>query len=219
MKKNIQFLSILIGLLGAAQSSVAQSAITCNDFCVTGFQLDTLTHTLTATIHMGGTSSDFISYPYVRAITDVHGDTIATGTVNLFGMGGNTTSDYDTQTMLDSLPLNFTCTIHFQYFDSGFGAQNCSLPYPCTSTTKIEEKAGSPVWSLYPNPTSGHLFIQSPNILSHEAKWSVRNVYGQKVMSGQSVEEKLDISSLPKGVYTFDVIMNGKTTSQKIILY
>jgi hypothetical protein len=216
MRKRFYSTAITIFLFVCGVS--AQSAITCNDFCATAIHLDTLNNTLTVTLYMGGTSSDFISYPYIPAITNTQGDTIAAGTINSFGMIGNTTSDYDTQTALDSLSANFTCTIHFTYFDSNFGSATCLLPYPCTATTKINEEITKSGISVYPNPTRGLIYIKGYT-LSDNAAWIVRNVYGEKIISGQLTGEKIDISNLPKGVYFLDITNGSRMFSQKIILY
>lgn len=101
----------------------------CASFCVTDIALDSTGTYLEIPIFFDEDPSAFINYPYVTAVTDANGDTIATGNMNFFGQFGGTIQTYNASTALDSLPANFVATVYFRYDTSV-----CALSYPCPHT-------------------------------------------------------------------------------------
>lgn len=75
----------------------------------------------------------------------------------------------------------------------------------------VNEVKGSS-YSIYPNPTRGVIYITLP----HEASYTVLNVFGSNVQSGElfAGESKLDLSKLPNGIYT--IIIND--SMRKVII-
>jgi hypothetical protein len=89
-------------------------------------------------------------------------------------------------------------------------------PGPPESPTSVDKDAGDKL-ILYPNPTNGQLYLKGID------KESVVRVYGidGKMMKVQKVDGEstpLDITSLPKGGYFIEVLVDGKTRMVKRIL-
>ena len=205
--------SLLLILLSALSYVEAQT-IPCSSFCVTDLQIDTATSNLQVTIFFTGAGTLFINYPYVSAVKDNNGNTVATGTVNSFGQFGNTDYYYNTTTTLTSLPVNFNGTIYFNYTvyntsTSQLDSMVCALPYPCITSART----GDPVLSeqiIYPNPSNGKIIIESPNAVNNGSAWvEVYDILGNKVHRVDMKNRKtvVDLSTLSAGVYfvkTFD---------------
>ncbi|HUR30599.1 MAG TPA: T9SS type A sorting domain-containing protein, partial [Saprospiraceae bacterium] len=127
----------------------------CNLFCVTDIRMDTvLDDYMIVTIFFEGDSTDFINYPYVAVVLDQQGDTVGTSPIDLFDQIGNSSAEYHVQTVLDSIPSNFSAYIYFR-----FDTSTCVLTYPCTTSALI------PTFDLldfniYPNPFSTETVIQ-----------------------------------------------------------
>lgn len=68
--------------------------------------------------------------------------------------------------------------------------------------------------SIYPNPVSNVLKIDSPEGLNYE----ITNITGQKVLSGITDNTNLDLSKLESGVYIFRIIENGYSFIERIIV-
>jgi hypothetical protein len=79
---------------------------------------------------------------------------------------------------------------------------------PIVSVNEVKDQS----YSIYPNPTRGVLSITLP----HDAPYTVLNVFGSKVRSGElfAGENKLDLSKLPNGTYT--IIINNSI--RKVII-
>ncbi len=69
--------------------------------------------------------------------------------------------------------------------------------------------------SIYPNPTSGVLSI---NGLNGNANVSVTNVHGQLIFNAALVNNQLDMSNQPKGVYFIRIYNDDEMMIQKVIL-
>src|SRR4051812_23182383 len=112
--------TLLLLLIGLTSINSRSQTINCNSFCVTDIQLSTTPGDMVVTIFMGGSSGDFISYPYVLYVLNSTGDTIANhGSISSFGTFGNQSSTYDLPTTLSSIPANLNCTVFFRYYKTG----------------------------------------------------------------------------------------------------
>ena len=70
--------------------------------------------------------------------------------------------------------------------------------------------------SVYPNPTSGVLFVETPYAA---AQYRVFNLMGQQILSGKALGTmQIDFSGQPKGVYVLQVIGEGQMMTQKIVV-
>ena len=68
--------------------------------------------------------------------------------------------------------------------------------------------------SIYPNPTTGILYINSPLAVQ---RLVVSNLNGQVVLQQDHAGNAVDISSLPKGVYLLMITTNAGESVQKVI--
>ncbi len=66
---------------------------------------------------------------------------------------------------------------------------------------------------VYPNPTTGQIFIQGIENLEIE----VHNLLGKTVINKQIYQEPLDISHLPNGTYLLTIFYQGKIKHLKIV--
>jgi hypothetical protein len=77
--------------------------------------------------------------------------------------------------------------------------------------------------NAYPNPTSGNFTVEMPQeLLSQQAKLFVRNMSGELVYQTQlanvSPEHQVNLSSLPSGVYFFELQSSKLTIKGKRII-
>ncbi len=80
-----------------------------------------------------------------------------------------------------------------------FDAQNFNLhPIPC-SATQVNPLPSPTAWKVYPNPTSGLLFIDA----AQDAETSIRlfNAWGQELERFPSRSASVDLSTYPDGLY------------------
>jgi len=80
--------------------------------------------------------------------------------------------------------------------------------------TGIGDSPDANALSIYPNPASEYIVINSPG---QSVEVSIYNIAGQKVMSSFN-ETRLDISSLTKGLYFVDANVDGVSAVQKLIV-
>lgn len=90
----------------------------------------------------------------------------------------------------------------------------------CT-TTDITENSLSDNISLYPNPSTGEVFISTvlPSINTMDIK--VYNAIGESVISKRvntNQETKIDLSSNPDGIYLFEIKTSAGNITKKVIL-
>ena len=93
--------------------------------------------------------------------------------------------------------------------------QNSTVTVDCSGLVDINESQSNNL-HIYPNPTTGDLFISS-NIKINNI--SVYNIIGKEVISDAKTNNNiLDISQLSNGVYFIKMSMNNATVTKKIIL-
>jgi hypothetical protein len=182
-------------------ASVGQT-ITCSNFCITNIALDTNLANgfdIQITIEMTGNSSDFVNYPHVSSLINSFGDTIASGSLFWFGQIGGTTQDYPV-TLLPSA----ICTPNFLGYSAVFVFDNdtCTLSFPCTTSLTDEDSFGSNL-SIYPNPTTDFITIQSPlNLGVTPATIMIIDQTGRAMKTFETRSNTINISDLPNGFYT-----------------
>ncbi|WP_108869216.1 M14 family zinc carboxypeptidase [Aquimarina aquimarini] len=72
--------------------------------------------------------------------------------------------------------------------------------------------------SVYPNPVKdGILFVQTKHV-KNNLSYKIINYIGQTVMENQLSENKIDISSLPEGVYILRIDIDTKMITKKIMI-
>ncbi|MDP4269204.1 MAG: T9SS type A sorting domain-containing protein, partial [Bacteroidota bacterium] len=137
---------------------------------------------------------------WVPAPTSAIGQNWATPVILLKDVSGNPISNVNTISIrLSQTPL-FTAV-----YDNVkiLGKVHNGVP------TSIE--AGKPnVLSIYPNPATTYIVIPA------SAKASIFNLSGEMVKSAENCE-KVDVSSLPKGVYLVKMTVGNSTTQSKFV--
>jgi hypothetical protein len=184
---------VVLAYLGSMAVSRAQSPH-CGQFCITdiGYSL-AFPEGLVATLYFSSAdSTGFINYPYIAAVFDENGDTLATGSLNFFGQFANTSQNYPITSVVDSFPLHFTGSALF-YYDTLF----CTLPFPCTTPVYVLTAADKhkPL-HLYPNPVHGSLTIETGMYL-HDGEIELYNAFGQSVHSVGGLFGSTHAMSLP----------------------
>lgn len=195
----IKNLLLLVAVLASFASARAQS-INCNSFCLTDIAFDSaVTGRLNVNLFISGSNNDFINYPYVTAIVDSNGDTVATGGMEFFGQFGNTHQTYTaTTTTLATLPPDFNCIVYFHY-----DTIDCALPYPCEAATATHTPSVKNEVSISPNPSNGLFNLQIEGNLNRYSFIEVVDVNGKRVYNSpiQSSSNTIDLSSFAKGIY------------------
>jgi hypothetical protein len=93
--------------------------------------------------------------------------------------------------------------------------QNSTVTVNCSGSVDINEYQSNNL-HIYPNPTTGDLFISS-NIKINNI--SVYNIIGKEVISDAKTNNNLlDISQLSNGVYFIKISVNNTTVTKKIVL-
>ncbi len=110
------------------QDTVINPQIDCSLFCATDVALNPSLTAASISISFTGGPNDFINYPYAAFVTNLAGDTIATGNMNLFGQIGGTVATYD----VNVLPNEQWAPSQEVFIHFVFNNQLCVLPYPCT---------------------------------------------------------------------------------------
>jgi hypothetical protein len=205
MKSRLFLLCFILFSLTASSQSIS-----CDQFCVTniGYNL-AFPEGLVARILFTGDSQQFINYPYVIAILDENGDTLATGDIFYFGQISNTVQDYPVMAVADSFETEgFTGTVVFH-----FDTITCELPYPCaTSAIDNHATALSVSMQVVPNPVHHEAILYSTFDLDG-CEADLINFTGQVVqrftdLSGNNTH--LDIYHLSSGLYFLSVKREGK---------
>jgi hypothetical protein len=118
---------------------------------------------------------------------------------------------------LQSCINDFICRAITHYPDSVYLENNGSfcdkfeLIRHCTSNTSIYN---SNHFKIYPNPNSGMISIDG---IEREANIIIRDINGQTLSIVATINNLVDISDLPKGIYIFDIRFNEIIESHRIV--
>ena len=107
-------------------------------FKITEIKIDSSRKGMSITIFFAGKSRDFINYPYISSITDEKGDTLATGSMEYYGQGGNTSQTYGAWSVNSaSFPIDFNGIVYFRYDTND---TVCKLAYHYPQRKKIKSR-------------------------------------------------------------------------------
>jgi len=70
-------------------------------------------------------------------------------------------------------------------------------------------------FNFYPNPAIGELNV--PIGRTPDRQIRIFNSKGEEVFSGKVLDEKIDLSSFPTGIYTIQSIENNKKSNRRLI--
>jgi hypothetical protein len=156
------------------------------------------------------TTSTFVNYPYVSAVLDCSGDTVATGNMFYFGHPSGALQDYPINAIgsMSCLPL----TAVFIYGDSFGNTDTCLITFGTTGLFKPETNESAVL--VYPNPTQN---LVSFNTTTEEIgkTYKVVDHMGKVVLSGKIVTDKttIDMSEISKGIFLLSIENQpGKTS-------
>jgi len=196
MKKLLIILSIFATCF--PKDSWAQN-ISCADFSIVGITPSPgVVGEYMISILFAASSNSFVNYPYVSALLDSHGDTLAKGQLNYFGQIGGTTQDYPVSLTAGMIGATFTA-IFIQNNDT------CLLSFPSASAiADVKTKKG--LISIGPNPISYHINIDVDDDFMGEG-YQVTNTMGQVVMNGKiySKSTKIELGQVASGMYVFSI--------------
>ena len=203
MKKFLITLSILLSWFH--KGTLAQN-ISCADFSIVAINPSPgVAGEYMISILFAASSNSFVSYPYVSALLDSHGDTLAKGQLNYFGQIGGTTQDYPVSLTAGMIGATFTA-IFIQNNDT------CLLSFPSASAiADVNTKKG--LISIGPNPISNHINIVVDDNFIGEG-YQVTNSLGQVVMNGKihSKSTKIELGQVARGMYLFSIGGDKKNT-------
>lgn len=187
--------------IGFSCTCMAQS-ISCADFTVLGINPDPVDPNVSnVSIQFSAPSTDHVNYPYVSAVLDCNGDTVATGGMSFFAQIGQTTNDYAV-TLSGSLACE-PLTAVFVYGIDAFDQDTCSLSFGTTAGLSDVSEMGH-VFSLFPNPVKNQATIQT-GIDELGTDYFVYDHTGKLMLTGRIDSENtpVDMSHLSRGIYLF----------------
>ena len=114
----------------------------------------------------------------------------------------------------DTLSAGIPCTSNtsYYYIDGVCVSTDSTL---CNAFTGIDELSKKTFELLYPNPTSGNITIN----LMQAVTITLIDKFGQVVMTRENFNEnKLDVSSVPDGIYFIQLQSHNKTEFSKIVI-
>ena len=197
MKTKSFFLAV-ISMLGFSFATMAQS-VSCSDFTVTGFSVDSLDSTkYNFSVEFSAPDTTFVNYPYISAVLDCNGDTVATGSFNFFGQVGQSTFEYPVTLTgsLSCLPLS----VVFIYANDFLENDTCSLALNSVGLDNLLKN--NETFSIFPNPVNTSLTIQN-NQNSFVTNYIIFEHSGRKILEGIIDAETsiIELHNLPAGVY------------------
>jgi hypothetical protein len=84
-----------------------------------------------------------------------------------------------------------------------------------TGNSSINENLRAKRLLIYPNPTSGKIFIDY--VASNQAKVKMYNVLGEEVLS-TDFAENISVEFLPKGIYWLQIVEGNKKQTEKLMI-
>lgn len=111
--------------------------------------------------------------------------------------------------LIDSLAQSILEFIDIHYFT------NFSDKY-CTLSNESMLNTFTPLFTMYPNPSAGFLTFESNLNVPFEIQ--IITAQGLTVLCSKEVNQKLDISGLPKGIYCVMFLQNGRVIQTSKLL-
>jgi hypothetical protein len=174
----------------------------CNLFAVTGIEPDTLNPANTLiNIEMAGDPFDQVNYPFVIAVTDCNGDSMAAGEMVFFGQLGQTTQGYPVSALGNDVCFPITVEFFFGTTNQSFpDGTTCLLTFDGHGLSVPDVKADQ--FSIFPNPAYSEIQLSYNQSITGKA-YGVFNTTGGVVLSGtlSDTNARIDLSALPEGVY------------------
>jgi hypothetical protein len=103
------------------------------------------------------------------------------------------------------------------------GNVNRTLTAVFSNTTAVAELSNESI-SLYPNPTSGIIYVKSNNLLTADLKeWHIVDALGRKILSlplggGAFPHSDINLSAFNEGIYFLEIITDKGEITKRIVL-
>jgi hypothetical protein len=121
--------------------------------------------------------------------------------------------NYENHVVSDGDYINeFLC-----YQDNAFGlSQFSSKPCNYSNPVGISEETMENL-KIYPNPSSGILYIESPLPFSENSGIKITDLLGKEVVNSDKVEQttRVDVSQIKKGIYFLYIYEDGKLIARE----
>jgi hypothetical protein len=103
------------------------------------------------------------------------------------------------------------------FMDRNPANDEASITFLVDLTVGIDENPVSEI-RIFPNPASGFINIEMP--ANDVFSWVITSITGQKILNGSSYLDntKVDVSSLPKGLYFIEISKSGRKISVEKLL-
>ncbi len=184
--------------------------------CGSGDNGETIYKTTDAGANWTLLSNPFISNPLLGIFFTsvdtgyvVGGNGINSGTLIQTVDGGSTwTMSYNTSVTLNA--------VYFTSPHTGYAVGENGTIYKYSSSTGISEVSSSPLISIYPNPVTNTLTIETATA---QGIYQLQDITGKVLLSGSVTATKLnlDISALSKGIYLLSLIDGEQQVNRKIV--
>lgn len=208
-------LAIVFSLVIGTTSTYAQT-IPCSNFTITGAYPDTLNpNDYQISINFNAGFNEIVNYPYISAILDCNGDTIAIGGLFYFAQLGQTTQDYPV-TLVDTSSWCDPLTAVFIYGSSPLNEEDtCLFTFQTASTTSVSEVEQNQVF-FYPNPVNDKFTISVNPALIGES-FRIIDELGKVVKMGElnALKTEVLMSGIESGIYS---VIIGLQLAEKIIV-
>lgn len=208
---------ITLAICALAFSAIAATAqITCDSLSIISIEPDTfdVNNTL-INIQMAGTEMDFINYPFIPAVWDCNGDTIASGNMFFFGQIGSTTQGYPVSTLAADVCLPLT--VQFVYSIGDFVADNDTCLFTIESIDVTSQSEQGDNLRAFPNPTNGDIHISSSSSLVGQP-YELCDAMGRVVFASRFsvATPRIDLADLTPGFYMLCIGSESKETIRLI---
>ncbi len=87
---------------------------------------------------------------------------------------------------------------------------------PIDMTTAVQYGKGSPI-SVYPNPTTGILYLRNPSHAKVDARVTVFDLLGRRILETRWKENKINLSALDDGYYALKILVDKEVRLVKIL--
>jgi len=186
----------------------------CGDFSITGITNESIDpNILQISIAFSASTSTFANYPYISAIIDCQGDTVATGNMFWFGQFGQSTIDYPVLSNGTSPCEPFSAV--FIYADNAGASDTCILSGGSSSLENRE------IFSIhaFPNPTNNQVQILVPDkyLGSTIGLFDITGklIYSSPISAGLF---SIDLEKCEKGTYVLRLLDNTGAYFTKLMV-
>jgi hypothetical protein len=87
------------------------------------------------------------------------------------------------------------------------------------TSDEINKQSNTGEAYIYPNPALTYFSISNTNLINDKnANLKIYNMFGQEVMSKNGINNKINISQLPGGIYIVMIVSDNKQYTAKLLI-